>query len=394
MIQGMKKLNKKISLCFILLSLMSCGKKSKDGPETKSVIDNSVVKEEKKSYEFDLDQAIKNDDVESFKSILRENIIDINSLNNHGNTYLIDAIINKASTIRDYLLERGVLIDASNDEGITPLMMATSLNQVETVQILINLNALLDKKNFDGDTALHLAIKKEFETIAMMLVSSGANIKITDHDNLSAYDLVITRNLPELEELLKKLTLVDVTPPDLHTFKTILQNGDLSTLKEILEKYPEIVSTYEVINPLCLSLELKDENTSLQMIQILLENKANPNGSGDQSCIPLVEAVKKEKSNIMNLLLEHKAKAHILDSENHSPLIYGIKVNHFEIVKTLVSHKALLEYKFISEYGELQKIQACDVAREVEKKLKTKKEKKINNRIKALLDCGFWDWVF
>jgi uncharacterized protein len=383
-----------ITIVLLLTLSSSCGKKSKDGGKSDTIVDNSVITEEKTIYQNGIFEALKSDDLESFKEIIRKNIVDINSLNTNGNSLLIDSIILGSSKIRDYLLEKGANIDLANSEGFTPLMMATSINQIQTVQILINKGAILDKKNEFGDTALHIAIKKEYENIAIILIEAGANIKITDYDNLTAYDLTVSRDLPKLEELLKKLTLVEMAAPDLYTFQEIMTKGQISTLKDMLGKYPELISTYEVINPLCLAIKIEDSNLRLEMVQLLIDFKANPNGPLNASCIPLIEAVKKEDLNIAKILLENKAKAHALDEENLSPLIHAIKINNFELVSILVSYKSLLEYKFIAQDGEQEKIEACDVVRSVAKNLKKSTQRKTNKKIKKYLDCGFWDWLF
>jgi ankyrin repeat protein len=390
----MKNLSKLLTLVLIFLFLQGCGKSARDKKSPDTIIDNSVVTDDQNKAGKELRDAIVKDDVEDVKEVIKVNIIDINETNGNGNTPLIEAIQSNSSNVRDYLLERGANVDVPDSHGETPLMIAIRLNQIETIRILISKGAVLDKKNKEGETALHIAIKKDLESIAIILVESGANIKITDHDNLNAYDLAVLKNMNDLEEILKKLLVIEVTAPDIYIFKETVTSGDSATLAKMLHKYKDLASTYEMINPLCLSLNIAENLNGLEVAQILLQYEVNPNGPYNSNCIPLIESVKTKKISFINLLLEHKAKVHILDSENKSPLIHAIHLNNEEMVEILLNYSAPIDYKYVSENGTQGKVQACDVARKVRSKLKKDSEKKINKRIKDRLDCGFWDWLF
>jgi len=391
----MNKLLPQTLFLISFLTLFSCGKKNEE-EKIRSVLkeNQAIVPQKYQKLFLEIDQVIKNDDLDNFKIIIQNNVLDLNFQNDKGDTYLMEAIEKKGLKIRDYLLERGANVDLQNHQGINALMKAITLKQLETVHLLIQKKSLLDKKNLNGDTALHLAIKLENEEIAILLVRAGANIKITDHDNLTPYDLVANRNLKNLEEILRKSSLIEISPPDMYSFKDIILSGNIGSLDTMLEKYPNIALTYEMLNPLCLALSLSSDDKSLLIGQALLESNVNPNGPYNSECIPLIEAVKLKKVSWVKLLLENKAKTHILDAQNFSPLIHAILKNDLELVKILISYKALIEYKFITADGDQEDIDACDIVRKTKKSLKLSEEKKINKQIKESLNCGFWDWFF
>jgi len=391
----MKTLLPQTLLLISILSLSGCGKKNQEEKSLEALKDKETVLPQKnQKTQIEVEQIFKKDDLENFKIILHKNVLDINFQNEKGDTYLLEAIDKKAQKIRDYLLERGANVDLQNNKGINPLMKAVSLRQLETVHLLIQKKCLLDKKNLNGDTALHMAIKLENEEMAMLLVRSGANIKITDHDNLAPYDLVSNRNLKNLEEILRKSYLIEISPPDMYSFKEIILTGNISSLNAMLDKYPNIAVTYEMLNPLCLALSLSSEDKGLLIAQALLENNVNPNGPYNSECIPLIEAVKLQKLSWVKLLLENKAKTHILDAQNFSPLIHAILKNNVELVEILVSYKSLIEYKFITADGDQEDIDACDIVRKSRKGIKLPEEKKRSKLIKKSLNCNFWDWFF
>lgn len=384
-------------LCTFLLltAVTSCGKKAevKDSATNDKEIAPSTA--EVNFYALkEIRRAVTENDLESLKKTIRENPgIDLNAILTDGDTYLALAIKKDFRDIRNYLIEKGASIEKANVNKNTPLIIASTRGLVNTVKILLDLKVDLEKKNNDGDTALHAAIKNGQDEIALLLIKQGANIETLDGKNRSAIRLAEEFNLPLSLDLLKSILQVEVGAPDIASFRSILTQGDLKRLNNVLTRYPKIVNDYESINPLALLVEVKDENSAMRSAEMLIQYEANINGPQDAEITPLIKATVTEKQKFANLYLAQKANPQLLDKDGKSALIHAVELNNIEMVDLLLTYSAVEKYTFRKD-GKKITYSACDVARATLKTLKTDEEKKVNEKIKDSLDCGFLRWLF
>jgi ankyrin repeat protein len=376
-----------------LLCLVSCGKQSQDQANPKSITENHAIPEIQHEYANELKAAVISNDLTNLKRLVFENQINLSKERIDDEPLLVIAIRSNANEIRNYLLERGANIEAATIKDETPLMAAVASNQENTLFVLLKMKPMLDRANDQGDTALHIAIKKGLENIALTLIENGANIKKVNRDGLSPFELARDAKMNKLVQTLRNLLMLELEAPDLYSFRDAITSGDSSTLEKMLNNFPELCSTYNLINPLSLAMKLESEEKGLEVATLLLDHGCDVNGSEEAENTPLVESILEQKENFFDFLMAHKAKIQILDKEGKSALIHAIEMNNLKMVERLIGLSAMQEYSF-RKNGKKISFDACDIVKNTSKKLKASKEKKINEKIKDKLDCGFWDWVF
>lgn len=95
------------------------------------------------------------------------------------------ALHNKPEMI-EFLVNKGIDVQATSVDGLTPLMVAASMNSVDAIAKLHELGADLDYQTLDGKTALHLAAtggddEKTAQKSIEKLLELGANPALREH---------------------------------------------------------------------------------------------------------------------------------------------------------------------------------------------------------------------
>lgn len=379
----------------LALTITGCGKKAqnKEADSDKSIEPSIAEVNFFALKEFD--RAITENDLKALRKVMQDNPnIDLNAIQTDGDTYLIKAIKKDHREIRNYLIERGASVEKANVNKNTPLIVASIRGMTNTVRVLLDSKVDLEKKNIEGDTALHAAIKNNRDEIATLLVKQGANIDVLDGKFKNAIKLAEEYNVPTCLELLYSILKVEAGAPDIASFRNIISQGDLKRLNNVLTRYPRIVTDYESINPLALTVELKDENTAMRSAEMLLHYEANVNGPVDAEVTPLIKATLNKKKNFANLFLSSNANPQLLDKDGKSALIHAIELNNLELVKLLLSFSAVEKYSFRKD-GKKITFDACDTAKAIGKTFTAgSDDKKTNDKVKDALDCGFLRWLF
>lgn len=386
-----------ISLATLTLSLTitGCGKKAEvKDPEAQDKNISPSTAEVNFYVLKEMKRAVYENKLDLLKSVLKDNpSIDLNAIMDDGDTYLTVAIKRDFREIRNYLIEKGASVEKANINKNTPLIVSVNKGMLNSVKVLLDLKVDLEKRNNEGDTALHAAIKNSQDEIALLLIKQGANVEALDGKNRSAIRLAEDFNVPLSLELLKSVLQVEVGAPDIASFRNILTQGDLKRLNNVLTRYPRLANDYESINPLALVVEVKDENVAMRSAEVLIQYEANVNGPKDAEVTPLIKATLTEKSKFANLYLSSNANPQLLDKDGKSALIHAVELNNLEMVDMLLSFSAVEKYTFRRD-GKKITYSACDIARDTGKKLDNDAEKKINEKIKDSLDCGFLRWLF
>lgn len=77
------------------------------------------------------------------------------------------------------LLQRGIEVDTVDEQGNTLLILAAREGQLATVKALVERRARLDQRNRAGDSALMLAVLNDHREVADLLLGAGAAV---NHD--------------------------------------------------------------------------------------------------------------------------------------------------------------------------------------------------------------------
>jgi len=174
-----------------------------------------------------------------------ERAFDVNSLNEKGNTILMEiaclihklSIENNLDTLNnkiilntvDLLIEKKIDINIQNNEGRNALMIASELNNCEMVKRLIDNSVKINQQDNNGETALSLSAIQgnAFKEVIFFLVSNKADAYLKDINNQTIIDKLIDAilHLNNKKRIHSNLIM------------KMSENCDYSTiLKEILQK--------------------------------------------------------------------------------------------------------------------------------------------------------------
>lgn len=177
---------------------------------------------------------------------------------------------NKSESVK-ILIHHNANIDF-HVKGYTSLQSAASYGRLEIAEYLLNKGAKINYDPNSKGTPLYIAIHQKKTDIAKLLLKKGADVNVVDKQK-KKIPLVASINNSELAKLL-------------------VENG--------ANVNPEIAKGE--MSPLRKAINLEND----ELVQYLLENKANPNIPGQKN--PLIEAIeRKDKLNYIELLLKHGA---------------------------------------------------------------------------------------
>jgi ankyrin repeat protein len=132
-----------------------------------------------------------------------ENKVDVNSIDDQGDTSLLKAAYaGKLSTVQ-YLIENGAALETANRVGKTALMEASFRGHVKIAKLLIEKGANVNARDTDdGYTPLiYAAVFNELE-IAQLLIDNNADLNITAKYGRTAIQASVSRQHPKVAKLL------------------------------------------------------------------------------------------------------------------------------------------------------------------------------------------------
>lgn len=200
--------------------------------------------------------------------------------------------------------------------GQRPLTIAVRQQDIATVQALLDKKANPNEANITntGSTSLMIAAEQGNKAILTLLLDHGAILETQNKKGMTAFFLAV-------------------------------QHRRLQIVTSILERIPEQRKTNLIearIKAAVTALLIAVDNGDLDMVTVLLQNKANPNardmGSGTT---PLTLACSLRHTEIAKLLVEHKADSNKIDSKTTAtPLIVAAKFGELKMVEFLLSKQA------------------------------------------------------
>jgi ankyrin repeat protein len=186
--------------------------------------------------------------------------ISVNTRDRLNNLPLHTAILKGEISITKALLNYGADVDAASFREQTPLHMA--VGSKELMQLLIRHQPKLSAQNDEGNTALHLLVRMgewwkndDAKTIIELLLSSGADINITNRFGESPLHRLVSNLQPDSQVYLDKLVgFLDYRP----NITLPMRDGSLlfacfleKSLSNISSKYPwrdgHVLSTFRCL---------------------------------------------------------------------------------------------------------------------------------------------------
>lgn len=119
----------------------------------------------------------------AFAALLLHPRISVDAVNPNGETPLMMAALRANVDAMRQLIARGAAV---RRDGWTPLHYAASSPQVEPVRVLLDLGAAIDVQAPNGNTPLMLAARWGHEDSVILLLTRGADRRLTNRNGLDA----------------------------------------------------------------------------------------------------------------------------------------------------------------------------------------------------------------
>jgi len=237
------------------------------------------------------------------------------------------------------LVDWGIDIDEINDNGDTPLIFSIKNENLDMVKFLLDLSANPNQEDDFGKTPLIYAIESENMPIIRCLVDRGATI--AQNNNKILLFAIKIGNLDLIKFLIE--VGVDVNHCSNHGTTPLIftiERGNLELVKFLItNKADPNTKDYYGHTPLIKAIVVGN----LDMVNYLINHGANVQEKGESNTIPLIVAIKNRNIPIVKSLVDHGANINESDRYGISPLIYSIKNMDVDTVKYLVDAGADVE---------------------------------------------------
>lgn len=297
-----------------------CAVKNKNLNMIKILLNNNFnLKEEN----YILSYAMENSD-ENIIKYLVENGADMYS---YEITALYQAVLNLNPKLVEYFLDKGASIEKaggtdvygnimmaaagskfnnSNDKSPVDLTLLekSAENSAKIMQMIID---KVDKKlindSLEGKTPLIIAVGNSYIDTAKILIENGANINEVDFEGWSALSYAVN-------------------------------NGDIEIAKLLLTNKAKIK------DELLLAIKSPIAESRIDMIKLLIDNKANINYADDDGFNPLNIAIESGDMELTKFLITNGANVNSLMQDGVSLIGYAIAQNNMDLLQILIENGA------------------------------------------------------
>ena len=301
-----------------------CAVKNKNLNMIKILLNNNF---DLKRESYILSYAMENSD-ENIVKYLVENGADMYS---YEITALYQAVLNLNPKLVEYFLDKGASIEKaggtdvygnimmaaagskfnnSNDKSPVDLTLLekSAENSAKIMQMIIN---KVDKKlindSLEGKTPLIIAVGNSYIDTAKILIENGANINAVDIEGWS-------------------------------TLSYAVNNGDIEIAKLLLENKAKIK------DELLIAIKSPIVESRIDMIKLLIDNKANINYADENGFNPLNIAIESGDMELTKFLITNGANVNSLMQDEVSLIGYAIAQNNMDLLQILIENGANVNY--------------------------------------------------
>ena len=301
-----------------------CAVKNKNLNMIKILLDNNF---DLKRESYILSYAMENSD-ENIIKYLVENGADMYS---YEITALYQAVLNLNPKLVEYFLDKGASIEKAggtdvygnilmaasgskfnNNKNISAvdlkLLESLSQNSAKIMQMIID---KVDKKlindSLEGKTPLIIAVGNSYIDTAKILIENGANINAVDIEGWSALSYAVN-------------------------------NGDIEIAKLLLENKAKIK------DELLIAIKSPIVESRINMMKLLIDNKANINYTDENGFNPLNIAIESGDMELTKFLITNGANVNSLMQDGVSLIGYAIAQNNMDLLQILIENGANVNY--------------------------------------------------
>jgi uncharacterized protein len=131
-------------------------------------------------------EALQKDSLKAAAALLESEALDVNALNDKGESVLMIAALKGKVDMCELLIKRGAKV---NKEGWTPLHYAATGPEPKTVALLLARGAELEAESPNKNTALMMSVRYGPEASVDLLLAQGADLKRVNAGGWNAVEL-------------------------------------------------------------------------------------------------------------------------------------------------------------------------------------------------------------
>ena len=147
-------------------------------------------------------EALQKDSQKAAVALLESAALDVNALNDKGESLLMMAALKGKVALCELLLKRGAKV---NKEGWTPLHYAAIGPEPQTVALMLARGAELEAESPNKNTALMMAVRFGPEASVDLLLAQGADLKRVNSGGWNAVELAANAGREELSKRLARV---------------------------------------------------------------------------------------------------------------------------------------------------------------------------------------------
>lgn len=246
--------------------------------------------------------------------------------------------IGKIENVRALLARNPDLVFSRNKQGATPLHLAARERgyhedrSTDITRLLLTKKARVNAKNDEGKTALHFAAEYGQKEIASLLLGCKAEVNALDNEGFTPLHYAsLDRTYRDVADLLRSHGGKD----DIHG---AAKAGDLTTVEALLKSNPDLVFSKKTNGNTPLHYAARWGR--LEVMELLLANKADVNARANNGQTPLHSAAFSSWDKITELLLTKNANPNARDDQGWTPLHWTARLGHRDSTKLLLTNNA------------------------------------------------------
>ncbi|MEP6490182.1 ankyrin repeat domain-containing protein [Microcoleus vaginatus GB2-A3] len=269
-------------------------------------------------------------------------MLDINAMDQSGNTPLHLAVDRGSQDIAELLIANGARVNVRNENGQTPLYRAIAIGHNEIAALLINNGTDVNNIDGSGTTPLHKAAHYGTVKILKLLIAKGAEINIHDNQRKTPLDIAVDLKLQDTVALLiNKNPDVNSEDKEGRTLLHIAVDFKLEDVAKQLIAKGAFVNAKN--NLLQTPLHLAVAQGSQDIAELLIANGARVNVRNENGQTPLYQAIAIGHNDIAALLIKNGADVNNRDMCNTTPLHKAAHYGTVEILKLLIAKGAKVD---------------------------------------------------